>query len=133
MCRPGGRAIDGVDIAAIVDVHVVGLNRAIALPRAIDRDARLGRVRRHVGNEARDFLRLERIADIDDANAGVEVREHDQLLVERRVIGVGERVRAEPAAAMTEVAGLLGHLERRYGERRAFLGDVEDQQTSRGS
>ena len=86
------------------------------------------RVLRHLGNEARDLFRLERIADVDDAHAGVEVREHDELLVERRVIGVGERVRAETAAAMTEVARLLGHLKRRYGQRRLFLRDVEDQQ-----
>ena len=71
------------------------------------------RVLGDLGNEARDLSRLERIADIDDAHAGVEVREHDELLVERGVIRVRERVRAEAAAAMTVIAGLLGHLKRR--------------------
>ena len=71
--------------------------------------------------EARDLFRLERIADVDDAHAGVEVREHDELLVERGVIRVGERVRPEAAAAMTVIAGLLGHLKRRYRQRRAPL------------
>src|SRR6478609_7695403 len=72
------RAVERVDVAAVVEVHVVRLDRALAFALAVDRDARLGRVRRDLGDEVRDLDRHERVADVDHADARVEVRDHDQ-------------------------------------------------------
>src|SRR6185503_21375186 len=62
-------AVERIDVAAVVEVHVVRLDRAVALTRTVDLDARLGRVLGDLGDEARALFRLERIADVDDTHA----------------------------------------------------------------
>ena len=49
------RTIERVDVAAVVDVDVVRLDRLLHSRLAVDLDARLGRVGRDLGDEARDF------------------------------------------------------------------------------
>src|SRR6266849_656470 len=111
------RAIDDVDVAAVVDLDVVRLDRDFA---------RFVRSRAHaplVGlagdgwNVERDLFGVERIADIHGAHAGVEMREEQYtLVVDRREVLV-RGMRAEAPAAAAVVAVRLRHRERRGAER----------------
>ena len=66
-------AVDDIDIAAIVGLHVIGLDCDLAAVLPIHLDAALIGHRRGRRNEVSDFLRMVRIADIDGAYAGIEV------------------------------------------------------------
>src|SRR4051812_36000041 len=73
--QAGVGAIGGVDVPAVVYVYVVGLDRDLALLARASADTAFvgfGRDRRDVEP---DFLRVERIADVERAHAGVEVRD----------------------------------------------------------
>ena len=77
-------AIDHIDVAAVVGLQIVALDRDLAAVLAVDLDAALlGRLgdRR---NEIADLLRTVRIADIDRAHAGIEPGHERELLVEHR-------------------------------------------------
>src|SRR5947208_3223321 len=81
----GVRAIDRVDVAAIIDLDVVRLDRDLAAIGAVDfYAARIGLVRRR-RNEVRDLARMIGIADVERANARVEMREEqDAPIIDRR-------------------------------------------------
>src|SRR6266404_798662 len=96
--QAGVGTIGNVDISAIVDVDVVGLDRHFAPLRRSRTNAALvgfaGDRRDVIG----DFLRMIWIADVDCAYAGVEMREeHHALVIDRREVLV-RRVRAEAPA-----------------------------------
>ncbi len=57
---------------------------------------------RDAGDEERHVLRVVRIADVDDAHADVEVRDEDELLIERRPELLISGVQAEAAALIAE-------------------------------
>src|SRR5713101_6382676 len=100
-------AIDGIDVAAVVDIQVVGLDRDLAvLVRALANATLVGLV--VDGRDViPDLLRTVRIADIDRAHPGVEMRdEYHAIIVDRREALVG-RMRAETSARRAEVAAVL--------------------------
>src|SRR5437763_732835 len=92
-------AIDDIDVAAIVDLDVVGLDRDLAaLFRTLAQAALRGLVGDR-GDVVRDLLRVIRITDVERAHAGVEERdENDSPVVDRRHVLV-RGVRAEAPAA----------------------------------
>src|SRR5258705_4915073 len=97
--QPRVRAIDDVDVAAVVDFDVIGLNRDLAaFVRASSHTALVG-LRIDLRNEVGDLLRVEWIAYIKGADARVAPR-HEQhaAVIDRRHVLVG-RVRPESAAA----------------------------------
>src|SRR5688572_28597410 len=74
--HPGIGAVDDIDVAAVVYFDVVGLDRDLAaLPAGAAVDAALVGLVGDGRNVKADFLRVEGIADVDRAHAGVEVRE----------------------------------------------------------
>src|SRR5450756_800326 len=76
--------IDNVDITAIVDFGVIGLDRDLAAVHAIDLDTALGGVLADCGNIVGGLARRERIADIHDSQAGIEPGNEYQALVINR-------------------------------------------------
>src|SRR2546428_8063615 len=90
--QPGVGPIDDVDVAASVDFQVVGLDGDLAAVDAGDLHAALLGLRRDGRNVERRLARVERVADVHRAHAGVEVSEEDELAVidrrERLVGGV---------------------------------------------
>ena len=107
--EPGVGAVRGVDVAAVVDLDVVGLDRHLAALGGARADAALVGLVGGGGDVIADFLRVERIADVERADAGVEVREEqDAVLVDRRHVLAGG-MRAETAAAAAEAAALFRH------------------------
>src|ERR1700716_355169 len=102
--QPGVGAVDDIDVAALVGLDVVGLDRCLAAVLAVDGDAALvggGRDRR---NEIADFLRVIGIADIERANAGIEEGDKGHLLVKHRRHALVGRMRAEAPAPLAERA-----------------------------
>src|SRR5262249_21497584 len=77
------RAIDNVNITAIVDLDIVGLDDLGAVLLAIvELGAALVAVRRHGRDVIGEFLRMVWVADIDRPHAGIEMREeHDPLVI----------------------------------------------------
>src|SRR5262249_33583488 len=76
--------IDHIDVAAVVGLRVVALDRGLAAVHSIDLDAALvGRLRDR-RDEVADLLRLIRVAHVDRAHAGIEVGDEDDLLGEHR-------------------------------------------------
>src|SRR5262249_60859297 len=100
------------DVAPVVDLDVVRLDRDLAsLVRSSTHTSLVG----FAGDGRyieRDLSGIERSADIDRADAGVEVREEqDALVVDRREILV-RGMRAEAPAPAAVVAARLRHGER---------------------
>src|SRR6202521_6237256 len=96
----GVGAIDGVDVAAVVDFEVVGLDGRLAAFGSVGRlDAALVRLvagRRYV---IADLAWMKRVANVDGAHPGIEpCREEGAFGVHRRLVLVG-RMRAEAPAA----------------------------------
>src|SRR5713101_613776 len=111
--QAGVRAVDDVDAPAIVGRDVVRLDHLPADVRvALVGPAPEVGVRRHGGDEERYVVRVVRIADVECAHAGVEVRHEDELLVERRPELLIGRVRAETAALIAEGTFRRGRLRR---------------------
>ena len=81
-------AIDSVDKAAIIDVHVVGRNHPITMLNAADLHTGVDSVLVRLGDEVADLYRIERIANIHGSNTCVEIRQHSHRLVETRMEGV---------------------------------------------
>ena len=83
--HPRVRTIDDVDVAAVVDLDIVGLDGDLAaLVRRPSPTQRLSVLSVIAGNVEADFLRVEGIADVDGADAGIEVgEEHHPLVVDR--------------------------------------------------
>src|SRR5207249_8967883 len=112
------RAVDNIDIAAVVDLEVVGLDRDLAALGAVWHfHAALVGLAGLRGDVIADLLRLIRVADVDRAHPRVEPGyEHQAFRVHRRLVLV-RRMRAEAAAAGAEIAARLGHVEIRHVER----------------
>src|SRR5258706_3136538 len=124
--QPGIGAIDDVDIAAVVDVDVVGLDRDLAALGRAGADAALIGLVGHFRDEVADFLRMVRIAHVEGAHAGVEERdENDALVVDRRIV-LARRVRAEASSARAEFAARLGTGPARNVEGLRLRGNVGD-------
>src|SRR4051812_25568060 len=62
--QPGVGAVDDVDIAALVGLDIVGLDRGFAAILAVDRDAASVRRSRDRGDEIPDFPGVIGIADV---------------------------------------------------------------------
>src|SRR3989441_1551232 len=128
----GVRAVDDVDVAAVVGRDVVGLDdlpRDVLLALELA-DALVGGLR-DLRDEVRGLLRVVGVAHVDRAEARVEVRDEHDLLVERRTHLLVRRVRTEPPAAIDEV-GLAApaargeDLERRDRLRATLRRDVHE-------
>src|SRR3954465_4698378 len=131
------RAVRGVDGATVVDFDVVGHANLLARARRgcgaeLATVPRLGvragwysvLVRRR--NEVADFMHRERIADVPDANAGVEPGEHRDLPVVRLIERFRRGVRAEAAPAPAIVALRLLDPEGGERPRRRFMRDIHE-------
>src|ERR1700688_3772816 len=105
--QAGVRAVDDVDVSAVVHLDVVGLDRHLAtLVRASANAPPVG-LARHSGDVIPDFLRVEWIADVEDPHPRVEMRdEQHTLVVDRREILV-RGMRAEAPAPAAEIAARL--------------------------
>src|SRR5579872_4562215 len=102
--QAGIGAVDDVDIAALVSLDIVGLDRDLAAILAVDLDAALVGRRRDRWNEVTDLGRMIGIANIERANPTIEPGDERHLLVvDRRHAFVGG-MRAKPSAALAEIA-----------------------------
>src|SRR5262245_34578678 len=92
-------AVDHVDVAAVVGLDVVALDRDLAAVLALHLDAalfsRLGDRR----NEVADFPWAVGVAEVDGAYSRVEPGDESELLVENRRHALIGRMRSEPSAA----------------------------------
>jgi hypothetical protein len=123
--QPGVRAVDNVDIPAVVAGDIVRLDHSpadigVALVWATPKIGVLG----DGGDEERHVLWVVRIADIEGAHTGIEVRDEDDLLEERRPELLIGGVRSEAAAPVAEPAFRGGDLRRGNRLRPALVGDV---------
>ena len=78
--QPGIGAVDDVDVAALVGLDIVGLDRDLAAFLAVDRDAALVGRRGDRRNEMADLLGVIGIADVERAHAGIEEGDESHLL-----------------------------------------------------
>src|SRR5579872_2818879 len=78
-------AVDDVDVAAVVDLDIVGLDHRCAVLLAVLKlDAALVAARRHRRDVGGDLLRAVRVANINRTHASIEMREeHDPLVIDR--------------------------------------------------
>src|SRR5262249_49370467 len=74
------RPIDDVDVAPIVAVDVVGLDGHLAALVAAAADAAFVGLVADGGNVVADFPYVERIADVERAHTGVEVRDEQDAV-----------------------------------------------------
>src|SRR5437763_3453950 len=119
-------AVDRVDVAAIVDVEVVGLDRDLAaLGAGGVLDAPFVGLVRGRGNVIARFLRVVRIADVERAHAGVEPGDEHVLAVIHRRLVLVRRMRAETAAARAEVAARFRHRIGGDADRRFLVGRID--------
>src|SRR5215467_11177706 len=110
-------AIDHVDIAAIVGLHIVALDRDLAAVLAVDFDAALFRSLSNRRDEIAHLLGTIGVAQVNSPHAGIEPSDERELLIEYRRHAFVARVRAEAAAATAEISAALGHVEIRYDHR----------------
>src|SRR5579872_5890137 len=102
--QAGVGAVDDVDIAALVGLDIVGLDRDLAAILAVDLDAALVGRRRDRWNEVTDLGRMIRIANIERANPAIEPGDERHLLVVDRRHALVGGMRAKPSAALAEIA-----------------------------
>src|SRR5882762_9660478 len=122
----GVGAVDRVDVAAFVDLDVVGLDCDLtALLRPLADAALLG-PRRDGGNVIGDLRGMEGIADVQRAHPGVEIGEEHDAPVIRGSEALVRGVRAEASAAAAEVPAFLGHGPARHADRPRLVGDVDE-------
>src|SRR6267142_2287692 len=126
--HPGIGPVDCVDVAAVVHLEVVGLDRDLAalVAGGVLDAAPVGLVggRRDV---VAGLARMVGVGDVDRAHAGVEPGDEDHFLrVHRRLVLVGG-MRAEAAAARAEVARAFRDVEGGDADRHFLVGDVDDE------
>src|SRR5690349_6973271 len=115
-----------VDVAAIVDVAVVGLDRHLAARRAAGHlHTALVGPGRHRGDVEAGLGRMERVAPVHRAHPRVEVGDEDQAAVVDRGERLVARVGTEAPSPAAEVPGGIRHLEGSHRERDALGGDVD--------
>src|SRR5262245_24514180 len=76
--QPGIGAVGQIDVATIVDFHVVGLDGDLAARGARHLDAALVGSGRRLRDEEAGLDRVERVADVHRAHARVEVGDEDE-------------------------------------------------------
>src|SRR5437867_1045820 len=97
-------AVDDVNVAAIVDLNVVRLDRDLAALLRARTDAALVGFVGNSGNVIADFLRLQWITHVQSAHAGIEVGDKENApVVNGRHVFI-RRVGSETAAALAEIA-----------------------------
>src|SRR5215471_18755757 len=102
--QAGVGPIDGIDVAALVGLDIVGLDRDLAALPAFAADAALVGRSRDRRNEIADFPWVIRVADIERADAGIEEGdERHFLVVDRRHAFVGG-VQAEAPTTLAKGA-----------------------------
>src|ERR1035438_8410037 len=105
--QAGVSSIDDVNISAVVNLHIVGLDHPAAALRGAASRALLVRFIRHRRNKIRNFLRMKRIPHIDSPHARIEVRKkHNALVVDRGETFV-RRMRPKTSAAAAKVSASL--------------------------
>src|SRR5438477_11103256 len=82
--QAGVRAIDDVDMASVVHVDVVRLDGDFAVLARARADAALIGLVRDRGDVEPDLFRIERIADVERARAGVEMGDEQHAVVVNR-------------------------------------------------
>src|SRR5262249_21091775 len=123
--EPGVRAIDNVDIPAVVGCHIVRLNHSPTDIRiALIWSAPIIRIRSDGRDEERDVFGFVRIADIKGGHASVEVRDEHDFLVERRPEFLVCRVRPEAATDVAEPAFGCRHLRSGNRLRPSLVRDI---------
>ena len=99
----GARAVDDINIAAIIDLHIVGLDDGLAIvlaPGGTRQECLIG----DGGNVIANFFRRVRITDIYSPHTGVEVgNKYNASVVDGREAFAG-RMRAEATAAAAKIA-----------------------------
>src|SRR6266702_6603164 len=93
-------AVDDVDIAAVIGLDIVGLDRDLASLAALDRNAALVGGLRDRRDEIADLLGVIGIADVERAHPGIEEGDEGHLLVIDRRHALIRRMRAEAAAPL---------------------------------
>src|SRR5579863_2550388 len=83
----GSGAVRGIDVAAIVILHVVVHRRVETVGHAVDGRAGRRGVRSRRLDEVGDGLRILRVADVPDPHPGVEPGDADDLAVVRGING----------------------------------------------
>ena len=122
--QAGIGAVDDVDVAALVGLDIVGLDRDLAAVLAVDGDAALVGRRRDRRNEVADLPGMIGIANVERAHAGIEEGDERHLLVVDRRHAFVRGMRAEPPAALAEIAARLRHGVARDHHRAVLDGDV---------
>src|SRR5580765_2690695 len=124
--QAGVGAIDSVDVAALVHLDIVGLDRDLAALLGTLADAALLCVLRYRGNVIRDLLRMKWIAHVHRAHPGVEMREKEDAPVVHRREALARGMRAEAPAAAAEAAAPLRHRPGGDAHRPCLVGDVDE-------
>src|SRR5438552_14427507 len=97
-------AIADVNVAAIVDLNIVRLDRDLAALLRARTDAPLVGFVGNGGNVIADFLRLQWIAHVQSAHAGIEVGDKENAPGSNGGHVFIRRVGSETAAAVAEIA-----------------------------
>src|SRR5262245_5875991 len=124
--QAGIETIGRIDVAAIVDFHVVGHDEVSAALLLADLDATLVGRLGDGGHEKGDLLRLVRIAHVDHPDAGGEEADENELLVKDRVRGLVGGVRAEAAEPGAKTPAGFAHRPIRHDHGLRFDGDVRE-------
>src|SRR5436305_2873176 len=90
----GIRAVDDVNVTAVVGFDIVGLDRGFTAILSVDFDAALGGGFGDRRNEVADLPRTIGITHIHGTNAGIEVGDKGELVVEYRGHALVRGVRA---------------------------------------
>src|ERR1700723_3681941 len=98
----GVGAVGDVDVTAVVDFDIVGLDDNLTLLIRALADAALVGLIRLRGNKVADFRRGQEIANIDRPHSRIELREKDEPLVVDRVQVLIRRMRAKASATVAE-------------------------------
>src|SRR5262249_35996653 len=123
--EPGVRAIDDVDIPAVVGGDIVRLDHLPAdIWVALVWAAPIIGVLRNSGDIKRHVFGAVRIADIEGAHAGVEVGDEHDFLVKRRPEFLVCRVRPEAATDVAEPAFGCRHLRSGNRLRPSLVRDI---------
>ena len=133
--QSGACPVGAVDQSAVVDLNVVGLNRAfarggdlgIALRMADSIRAEEHRVLIRRGNEIGHLLHGKGVANIKNARACVKPGEDCQLPVVAWIKRFSHCMRSEPSAPAAIISRAFRHAEGRNGPRRSLNADVEEE------
>ena len=125
--QAGVGAVRDIDVAAVVGLGVVALDRRVAAALlAADHAAALHRRLADRRNEVGDFLRLIRIAHVEHADPGIEEGDEGQLLIVGRAHVLVRGMRAEPPSPGAEIPARLRHRPVRHHHRGFLDGRVHE-------